>query len=42
MAAVSIAVRWFAFAVVWLITANYNKSRAPAQRGPWIVPFRSR
>jgi protein-S-isoprenylcysteine O-methyltransferase Ste14 len=31
-AAVSIAVCWLAFAVVWLITANYNKSRAPAQR----------
>lgn len=31
-AAVSIAVCWLAFAVVWLVTANYNKSRAPAQR----------
>ena len=31
-AAVSIAVCWLAFAVVWLITANYNKSRAPAQQ----------
>jgi protein-S-isoprenylcysteine O-methyltransferase Ste14 len=31
-AAVSIAVCWLAFAVVWLTTANYNKNRAPAQR----------
>jgi hypothetical protein len=32
MAAVSIAVCWFLFAAVWLITANYNETRAPAQR----------
>jgi hypothetical protein len=32
MAAVSIAVCWLAFAVVWLITAISNQSRAPAQR----------
>jgi protein-S-isoprenylcysteine O-methyltransferase Ste14 len=32
MAAVSIAVCWIAFAAVWLITANYSQSRAPAQR----------
>jgi protein-S-isoprenylcysteine O-methyltransferase Ste14 len=43
VAAVSIAVCWVAFAVVWLITANYNESRAPAQRqrswyGTGILP----
>jgi protein-S-isoprenylcysteine O-methyltransferase Ste14 len=32
MAAVSIAVCWVVFAAVWLITANYNETRAPAQR----------
>ncbi len=32
MAAVSIATCWFVFAAVWLITANYNETRAPAQR----------
>ena len=32
MATVSIAVCWLAFAAVWLITANYNETRAPAQR----------
>ena len=32
MAAVSIAVCWLVFAAVWLITANYNETRAPAQR----------
>ncbi len=32
LAAVSIAVCWFVFAAVWLITANYNETRAPAQR----------
>ena len=32
MAAVSIAVCWFVFAAVWLITANYNETRAPAER----------
>jgi protein-S-isoprenylcysteine O-methyltransferase Ste14 len=32
MAAVSTAVCWLAFVAVWLITANYNESRAPAQR----------
>jgi hypothetical protein len=32
MAAVSIAVCWIAFVVVWGITANYNESRAPAER----------
>ena len=30
MAAVSIAVCWLVFAAVWLITANYNETRAPA------------
>ena len=43
LAAVSIAMCWFAFAAVWLITANYNESRAPAQRqrswyGTGVVP----
>jgi protein-S-isoprenylcysteine O-methyltransferase Ste14 len=32
MAAVSITVCWSAFVVVWLVTANYNVTRAPAQR----------
>lgn len=32
LAAVSIAVCWLVFAAVWLITAIYNESRAPAQR----------
>lgn len=32
IAAVSIGVCWFVFAAVWLITANYNESRGPAQR----------
>jgi len=32
MAAVSIAVCWFAVVVVWLVTANYNETRAPAER----------
>jgi len=32
MAAVSVAVCWIAFVAVWLITANYNEGRAPAQR----------
>jgi protein-S-isoprenylcysteine O-methyltransferase Ste14 len=32
MAAVSIAVCWIAFVAVWLITATYSQSRAPAQR----------
>lgn len=32
MAAVSIAVCWLAFAVVWAVTANYNETRAPAER----------
>ena len=32
MAAVSIAVCWLVFTAVWLITANYNETRAPAQR----------
>ena len=32
VAAVSIAVCWLAFVAVWLITANYNESRAPAER----------
>ena len=32
VAAVSIAVCWPAFTAVWLITANYNETRAPAQR----------
>ena len=43
MAAVSIAACWFVFAAVWLITANYNESRAPAQRqrswyGRGVIP----
>ncbi len=43
MAAVSIAVCWIAFVAVWLITANYNEGRAPAQRkrswyGTGVVP----
>jgi protein-S-isoprenylcysteine O-methyltransferase Ste14 len=32
MAAVSVTVCWLAFVVVWLVTANYNETRAPAQR----------
>ena len=32
MAAVSIALCWFAVVVVWLVTANYNETRAPAER----------
>jgi protein-S-isoprenylcysteine O-methyltransferase Ste14 len=32
VATVSIAVCWIAIVAVWLITANYNESRAPAQR----------
>lgn len=32
LAGVSITVCWLAFAAVWLITANYNEGRAPAQR----------
>ena len=44
MAAVSIAVCWFSFVAVWLITANYNQTRAPAQRqrswyGTGMVPI---
>jgi protein-S-isoprenylcysteine O-methyltransferase Ste14 len=31
VATVSIAVCWLAFAAVWLITANYNATRAPEQ-----------
>jgi protein-S-isoprenylcysteine O-methyltransferase Ste14 len=31
LAGVSIVVCWLAFAAVWLITANYNATRAPAQ-----------
>jgi protein-S-isoprenylcysteine O-methyltransferase Ste14 len=43
VAVVSIAVCWVAFAAVWLITANYNESRAPAQRrrswyGTGVIP----
>ena len=43
MAAVSIAVCWFLFVGVWLVTANYNESRAPAQRqrswyGTGVIP----
>jgi protein-S-isoprenylcysteine O-methyltransferase Ste14 len=43
MAAVSIAVCWIAFVVVWGITANYNESRAPAERqrswyGTGVIP----
>jgi uncharacterized membrane-anchored protein len=32
VAAVGIVVCWLVFVAVWLITANYNESRAPAQR----------
>jgi protein-S-isoprenylcysteine O-methyltransferase Ste14 len=36
MAAVSISVCWLAFFVVWLVTANYNETHAPAQlRRSW-------
>ena len=43
MAAISIAVCWFVFAAVWLITANYNAGRAPVQRqrssyGAGVIP----
>lgn len=43
MAAVSIGVCWFLFVAVWLITANYNETRAPAQRqrswyGTGVIP----
>jgi protein-S-isoprenylcysteine O-methyltransferase Ste14 len=43
MAAVSIAVCWLVFAAVWLVTANYNEARAPAQRrrswyGTGVIP----
>jgi len=43
LAAVSIAVCWLVFAAVWLVTANYNEGRAPAQRrrswyGTGVVP----
>ncbi len=43
MAAVSIAVCWVAFVAVWLITADYNEGRAPAQRersryGTGVIP----
>jgi protein-S-isoprenylcysteine O-methyltransferase Ste14 len=43
MAAVSIAVCWLVFAAVWLVTANYNETRAPAQRrrswyGTGVIP----
>ena len=43
MAAVSIAVCWLTFAAVWGITANYNESRAPAERrrswyGSGLIP----
>jgi protein-S-isoprenylcysteine O-methyltransferase Ste14 len=31
-AAVSIAVCWIAFVLVWLFTANYNEGRAPVER----------
>jgi protein-S-isoprenylcysteine O-methyltransferase Ste14 len=44
MAAVSTAVCWIAFAVVWLVTAGYNQSRAPQVRqrswyGSGVVPI---
>jgi protein-S-isoprenylcysteine O-methyltransferase Ste14 len=44
LAAVSIAVCWCAFVAVWLITANFNESRAPAERqrswyGTGVVPI---
>jgi protein-S-isoprenylcysteine O-methyltransferase Ste14 len=32
VAAVGIGVCWGAFVVVWLVTANYNESRAPQER----------
>lgn len=32
MAAVSISVCWLAFVAVWGVTANYNETRAPAER----------
>jgi len=43
VAAASITVCWFAVVVVWLVTANYNETRAPAQRrrswyGSGMVP----
>ena len=43
MAAVSIAVCWLVFAAVWLVTANYNEGRAPAQHrrsryGTGVIP----
>jgi len=43
MAAVSITVCWVAVVVVWLVTAGYNVTRAPAQRrrswyGSGIIP----
>jgi protein-S-isoprenylcysteine O-methyltransferase Ste14 len=43
MAAVSITVCWVAVVVVWLVTASYNKIRAPAQRrrswyGSGVIP----
>jgi protein-S-isoprenylcysteine O-methyltransferase Ste14 len=44
MAAVSSAVCWLVYVAVWFITANYNKSRAPAQRqrswyGTGLIPI---
>jgi hypothetical protein len=43
MAAVSITVCWLVVVVVWLVTANYNETRAPAERrrswyGTGVVP----
>ena len=43
LAAVSIAACWVVFVAVWLITANYNETHAPAQRqrswyGTGVVP----
>jgi protein-S-isoprenylcysteine O-methyltransferase Ste14 len=43
MAAVSIAVCWIVFVGTWGITANYNESRAPAERqrswyGTGVIP----
>jgi protein-S-isoprenylcysteine O-methyltransferase Ste14 len=43
MAAVSIAVCWLTFVVVWAVTASYNQARAPAERqrswyGTGVIP----
>jgi protein-S-isoprenylcysteine O-methyltransferase Ste14 len=43
VAEVGVAACWLVFVAVWLITANYNESRAPAQRqrsryGTGVIP----